>query len=128
MAVAPATGSSAANNAQGVQFQDVRMGASRILADGSYTLVSSGAAPWNYKVLTQSGNTAAVKTGAGQLFGFFVGTATGNITIYDSLTAAGTKILDTSALVAGLNQLPVSYGTGLSFTLSGAGVVTAIYV
>lgn len=121
-----AAGSTQANTSGGTQFQDVRLGAYRALGDGSYVAMSATGTPWTAKVLTGSGNTT-VKTGAGQLFGFFCGTATGNITLYDNTAASGTKILDTCALVAGLNQLPVAFGTGLTATLSGAGVVTALY-
>lgn len=127
---APAVGSAQANTAQGEQFQDVRLASFRQLADGSYTATSASSAIWNYKNLTPSGTTAAIKSGAGQLYGFYVGTAAGNITIYDSLTAAGSKILDTSAVpTAGTTYvLPVSFGTGLTVVLSGGAVATALYL
>lgn len=124
---APTVGSSQASNAGGTNFQDVRIAAARQLADGSYSLSSTNAAIWNYKNLTASGTTV-VKTGAGQLHAILCGTATGNITIYDNTAASGTKILDTSALVAGSTPIDVSFGTGCTIVLSGAGVATATFL
>ncbi len=97
------------------------------LSDGTNSEAKHNSAPWSFKNLTASGTTTA-KTGAGQLHGFFVGTATGNITIYDNTAGSGTKILDTCALVAGNNVLECSFSTGLTVVLSGAGVVTAIFL
>ena len=122
----PTVGSQVAAYTGGQTFEDVRLQAFRQLADGSFAAASASVAMWTAKNLTASGTTV-VKTGAGQLYGFFCGTATGNITIYDNTAASGTKILDASALVAGLNTLPVSFGTGLTIVLSGAGVATALY-
>jgi hypothetical protein len=124
---APAVGSSQANNGGGTQSQDVRIGAARQLADGSYSVISSTGAIWNYKSLTASGTTV-VKTGAGQLHAIFCGTATGNLTLYDNTAASGTKIVDTYALVAGVTILDVSFGTGLTAVLSGAGVASVTYL
>ncbi len=121
-----AAGSSQASTANGAQFNDVRLSTYRILGDGTAVAMSATGAPWTAKNCTASGTTT-VKSGAGQLFGFFCGTATGNITIYDNTAGSGTKILDTCALVAGLNQLPAAFGTGLTIVLSGAGVATALY-
>lgn len=128
MAVAPSTGSSVSGADNG-QEQNLTYGSTRILADGSFAKVSASAAIWNYKNLTQSATTT-VKTGAGQLYGFYVGTAAGNITIYDNTAASGAKILDTSAVpAAGATYvLPASFGTGLTVVLSGAAVVTALYL
>ena len=120
-------GSSQASSSQGAQLEDIKYGASRKLADGSYSDQWAEAAPWNYSSLTPSGTTT-VKSGAGQLQGFYVGTATGNITIYDNTAASGSVILATSAVPsAGAYKLPVSFGTGLTIVLSGAAVVTALY-
>lgn len=126
---APTVASTQATTSGGEQFQDVRLGSFRQLADGSFTATSSSSAMWNYKNLTASGTTV-VKTGAGQLYGFYVGTATGNITIYDNTAGSGAVILGTSALpTAGTTYvLPVSFGTGLTIVLSGAGVATAIFL
>lgn len=123
-----ASGSTQASTSNGEMFSDMRIAGQRNLADGTYITMSATGSPWNYKVLTGSATTVVKSTGAGQLFGWFCGTATGNITIYDNTAASGTKILDTCALVAGLNQLPVSFGTGLTIVLSGAGIASAIYV
>ena len=112
----------------GAEIEDLEFGKVRQLADGSYAeMHNSNAAVWNYKSLTASGNTL-VKTGAGQLYGFFCGTATGNITLYDNTAASGTVILAACALVAGFNPLPVSFATGLEATLSSTGVVTFLFL
>lgn len=129
MASAPASGSSQMNAGGGIQDVDLDYGAARILADGSYSRISNSAAIWNYKNLTASGTTV-VKSGAGQLYGFYVGTATGNITIYDNTAGSGTTILAASAVPTAGNTyvLPVSFGTGLTIVLSGGAVVTAIFL
>jgi hypothetical protein len=106
---------------------DLTYGQTWELSDGSNSEAKHNSAPWSFKNLTASGTTV-VKTGAGQLHGFFVGAATGNITIYDNTAASGTKILDASALVAGNNLLECSFSTGLTIVLSGAGVVTALFL
>lgn len=92
--------------------------------DGSVSFGSSDTADWGYTSLTASGNTL-VKTGAGQFHSLIVGTATGNITIYDGTTSGGTVILATSALpAAGVYNFNVAFATGLFIVLSGAGVAT----
>lgn len=106
---------------------DLKYGQTWELSDGSNSESKFNGAPWSYKNLTASGTTV-VKTGAGQLHGFFVGTATGNITIYDNTAASGTKVLDTCALVAGNNVLECSFSTGCTIVLSGAGVATALFL
>lgn len=106
---------------------DMEYGRSLSLPDGSNSEAKHESAPWSYKNLTASGTTV-VKTGAGQLQGFFCGTATGNITIYDNTAASGTKILDACALVAGNNVLRCAFQTGLTIVLSGAGVATATFL
>lgn len=125
-----ASGSTQANTANGIQLPDVRLAGYRLLPDGSYSdLNGSNAGLWNFKVLTGSGTTT-VKTGAGRLYGFYVGTATGNLTVYDNTAGSGTKIIDTSAVpTAGVVFIvPVAFGTGLTCVLSGAAVVTALYL
>jgi hypothetical protein len=99
---------------------------SQNLADSSIEVQMGPAGSWGYQNLTASGTTV-VKTGAGQLKGFFCGIATGNITIYDNTAASGAKILDTCALVVGLNLFYCGFNTGLTIVLSGAGVATAFY-
>jgi len=128
MAAAPTVGSSLAGADNG-QIDDLTRGRTRILADGSFSAGSHTASPWNYKSLTASGTTV-VKTGAGQLYGFYVGTAAGNITIYDNTAGSGTVIVATSAVPAAgsVVLLPISFGTGLTVVLSGAAVVSALYL
>ena len=125
---APALGSTQQGPGSGLQLEDLDYGKIRQLADGSFAeMHNSNAGVWNYKNLTASGNTL-VKTGPGQLYGFFCGTATGNITIYDNTAASGTVILATCTLVAGFNPLPCSFGTGLETTLSSTGTVTILFL
>lgn len=124
------SGSTQATTSGGEQFQDVRLASYRSNPDGSYSqLNGEGAGVWNFKNLTGS-NTTVVKSSAGQLYGFYVGTATGNITIYDNTAASGTKILDTSAVptAGAVVKLPAGFSTGLTIVLSGAAVVTALYL
>lgn len=106
---------------------DLKYGVTWDLPDGSDAEAHFNAAIWNYKSLTASGTTV-VKTGAGQLHALICGTATGNVTIYDNTAASGTKILDTSALVAGSLSLDISFQTGLTIVLSGAGVATVTFL
>lgn len=106
---------------------DLEYGQTWEQSDGSNTQAKFNSAPWSYKSLTASGTTV-VKTGAGQLHGWFCGTATGNITIYDNTAASGTKILDACALVAGNNVFECSFSTGLTIVLSGAGVASAQFL
>lgn len=92
--------------------------------DGTVGFNTSETADWGYTSLTASGNTL-VKTGPGQLHSLIVGTATGNITIYDGTTSGGTVILATSALpAAGIYNINIAFLTGLFVVLSGAGVAT----
>lgn len=92
--------------------------------DGTVGFNTSETADWGYQSLTASGNTL-VKTGPGQLHSLIVGTATGNITIYDGTTSGGAVILATSALpAAGVYNINVAFATGLFIVLSGAGVAT----
>lgn len=123
----PTVGSQVASNSQGQTFQDIRTQAYRELADGSFAAVSNAGGIWNYKSLTASGTTV-VKTGAGQLHLVICGTATGNITIYDNTAASGTKILDACALAVGTTSWDISFGTGLTVVLSGAGVASVTYL
>lgn len=123
---APTVGSSVAGSANGNRL-DTQLGGTRILADGSFATVAGTAGIWNYKSLTASATTV-VKTGAGQLRALITGTATGNVTIYDNTAASGTKILDTCALAVGVTAFDLSFGTGLTVVLSGAGVASVTYL
>jgi hypothetical protein len=92
--------------------------------DGSVSQGTSETGDWGYQSLTASGNTL-VKTGPGQLHQLIVGTATGNITIYDGVNAGGTVILATSALpAAGTYTYNIAFTVGLFIVLSGAGVAS----
>lgn len=122
----PTVGSAAAGPDEGT-LQELQFGSTRALADGSYAKISNAGGIWNYKSLTASGTTV-VKTGAGQLHAVICGTATGNVTIYDNTAASGTKIIDTYALVAGVTTFDISFGTGLTVVLSGAGVASVTYL
>lgn len=103
---------------------DFQTMATTVGLDGVAGVNTSEIADWGYTSLTASGNTL-VKTGPGQLHSLIVGTATGNITIYDGTTSGGTVILATSALpAAGVYIYNVAFGTGLFIVLSGAGVAT----
>lgn len=122
-----AQGSSIGNASQGT-LEDLKFAQVNKSADGSAATAHATGAIWKATNCTASGTTV-VKSGAGRLYGFYVGTATGNITIYDNTAASGTKIVDTSAIpAAGVYILPVAFGTGLTVVLSGAGVVTALYL
>lgn len=114
-------------NGPGVgQVTDVVLGATRTLTDGSVALVTVTGGDWGATVIPQSATTT-IKTGAGQLGTVIVGTATGNITIYDNTAASGTKIYDTAALVVGPIVFNCSFTTGLTIVLSGAGVATVLF-
>lgn len=103
---------------------DLQLGSAAVGQDGSVGFNTSETADWGYTSLSASGNTL-VKTGAGQLHSLIVGTATGNITIYDGTSSGGTVILGTSALpAAGVYNINVAFATGLFVVLSGAGVAT----
>ena len=96
------------------------------LVDGTVSQQSAESGDWGFALIPQSASTL-IKTGPGQLGRLIVGTATGNITVYDGLDNTGTKIIDTSAIVAGTQQWNISFKTGLYITLSGAGIATVTY-
>lgn len=78
-------------------------------------------------------NTAAdalIKTGAGVLLGLVVNSSTsGTATIYDSLTATGTKITNALALTAGtFIRIPAAFVTGCFIDLGGTADVTVIWL
>lgn len=73
----------------------------------------------SYKNLTAS---TLVRTGAGQLLGIFVASAsaTPTIKVWDNTSAATTVLVNTFTPVAGtFYPMPGSFGTGLFITISG---------
>src|ERR1700747_2694634 len=91
---------------------DATKGSWRLNNDGTFSAMTTPAADWSYQSLTASGNTL-VKTGTGQLRNLIVGTATGNITIYDGTSAGGVVILAASALAVGTTIFDIPFGVGL---------------
>lgn len=103
---------------------DLQLASAAVGADGSVAFNTSDTADWGYASLGASASTL-VKTGSGQLHSLIVGTATGNITIYDGTSSGGTVILATCALpAAGVYNINVGFVTGLFIVLSGAGVAS----
>jgi hypothetical protein len=88
------------------------------MADTSFT-------PVNITTAT----TTTVKSGTGILGGIFVNTtAAGTITVYDSLTASGTKIATLKASIAeGAYLRNVSFATGLTIVTGAASDITVSY-
>lgn len=71
--------------------------------------------------------SALAKAGPGVLGGIFVSTSTAlTIKVWDSLTATGTVILETTAaLTAGqFLRIPAGFGTGCFITVGGVGTFT----
>lgn len=69
-----------------------------------------------------SASKNAIRTGPGILGGIFVSSASGSptLTVYDGLTSAGTKIIDTFIPVAATYYpMPASFLTGLSVVMGG---------
>lgn len=80
---------------------------------------------YQYVRLTASG---PVKAANGRLRGFFVASGTPTLALYDSLTGAGTLILNTAQLAAATPYpLPVVFTNGLYAVLTGAGDITFLY-
>lgn len=74
--------------------------------------------------------TGSVAVGDGRLIGFFVGTTTSlTIKIWDSLSATGNVILDTTTALTTLGwyHLPASFATGCFVTFGGSGKITVVY-
>jgi hypothetical protein len=90
--------------------------------------MSTGNNP-DYVSKALTAGTTTVKSGQGQLGGFFVSSTTvGTIKIYDSLTATGTVLIDTiTPTVLGFYQIPTSYGTGLTVVIGGTASITVFY-
>jgi hypothetical protein len=75
--------------------------------------------------------TGAAKVGPGFMGGILVGTSTAlTIKVWDSLSAAGTVILETTAaLTAGQYlTIPACFSTGCFITVGGAGTFTVFVV
>jgi len=71
--------------------------------------------------------TGAAKVGAGYMGGILVSTSTSlTIKVWDSLSAAGTVIVETTAaLSAGqFLRIPAAFGTGCFITIGGSGTFT----
>lgn len=71
--------------------------------------------------------SGAAKTGAGCMGGILVGTSTAlTLKVWDSLSAAGTVILETTgALTVGAYlTIPACFSTGCFITVGGAGTFT----
>lgn len=81
----------------------------------------------NFKTLAASGQ---VKATDGELVGILVGTSTAlTLKIWDSLSATGTVILETtgSLAVGAYLPIPASFGTGCYVTIGGSGTFTVFY-
>lgn len=76
--------------------------------------------------------SAAVKSGAGTLYGFVVNSHTsGTLKLWDNTAASGTVILNTFSFPtgSGIYDLPngVSFVTGLYATIGGTADITLLY-
>lgn len=81
--------------------------------------------PWQFVNLSADGQ---VKASQGQILGFLVNKGTPTLTIYDSLTAAGTKIVDALVCVAGqAYPLGCVFQKGLYVDMTNPDSVTFIY-
>ena len=65
--------------------------------------------------------TTIIKTGGGNLGGvFFSASTSGTVTIYDGLSASGTKIVAIfTGVAATYYPLPIGFGTGLTVVTGG---------
>lgn len=81
---------------------------------------------YGYKRLTATGS---VKASQGQLGGFIVATGTPTVTIYDSLAASGTVILNGMVCSAATPYpLPVGFNIGCYVSITGTCDITFFYV
>jgi hypothetical protein len=74
--------------------------------------------------------TALVKTGPGVLGAIVVGSSTaGTIKVWDSLTASGTVILETTSAITApfVLTLPVAFSVGLFITVGGTLTASVLY-
>jgi hypothetical protein len=72
--------------------------------------------------------TGQVRAGQGILLGFMVASGTPTIKLWDSLTGAGTILLNTMQTTAATwYPLPACLNTGLFATITGAADITFIY-
>jgi hypothetical protein len=76
-----------------------------------------------------AGATTLVKSGSGSLHSINVNNkgSTVTITIYDSLTASGTKIATMTLTAEGTQTFDVSFSTGLTVVTSGTADITVSY-
>lgn len=80
---------------------------------------------YSYKLLAAS---AQVKASDGLLGGFFCTTA-GTIKVWDSASAAGAVMIDTTAVVAGVfYPMPFAFINGCYITLAGGATGTAAFL
>ncbi len=110
-------------------IQDGNVTASLVAAEKGGNLILSNILTslqngWSSTVIEANGTSAALVNGPGTFFGFLLGTAGASanvLNIYDSLTAAGTKLLPTIDAVAmplGMNTMQIRFSTGLSVSLA----------
>jgi len=88
-----------------------------------------GYVSFNYTNITTA-TTTTVDSGPGVLHGLSINTtAAGAITIYDSLTATGTKIatIAASPAIGSYFEYDVSYSTGLTIVTAGASDITVAW-
>jgi len=74
--------------------------------------------------------SGGVAVGDGVLLGFFVGTTSSlTIKIWDSLSATGNVILDTTTALTTLGwyPMPASFTTGLFVTFGGTGKISVVW-
>jgi hypothetical protein len=100
-----------------------------ILTPGGGVVALSEVTP---EVLANQSATHTVLPGPGIYYGYRCTTATGNITVYDSLDASGKVLVPLTALALGSfpifgagNPRGLQIATGVTVVLSGAGVVYA---
>lgn len=81
----------------------------------------------NFKNIATA-TTTLVKTGAGNIHLVNINTAaTGSVTVYDGLTAAGTKVATIDSATPGPHQFDVRFTTGLTVVTVGSIDITVSY-
>lgn len=84
--------------------------------------------PGNSFANIATATTTLVKTGAGNLHLVSINTAAaGSVTLYDGLTAAGTKIAAINSATAGTTTYDVRFATGLTVVTVGSIDITVSY-
>lgn len=80
------------------------------------------------KATNLSASTSAIKSGGGDLVGVHVNSTTsGTLKFYDSLTQAGTVLVNTYSPTLGWNPMPLHFNSGLSVTIGGTIDFTVSY-